>query len=70
MKCGPEQPLAPESATKQGHHHFKRATTEKQGRVSERSGTEGSEASRSAAETNSLDRSSSQSNHLSAMYCC
>ena len=33
---------------------------EKQGRVCERSGTEGSEASGSAAETNSLDRSSCQ----------
>jgi hypothetical protein len=35
---------------------------EKQGRVCERSGTEGSEASDSAAETNSLDRYSCQQN--------
>ena len=37
---------------------------EKQGRVCERSGTEGSEASGSAAETNSLDRSSCQQKDL------
>ncbi len=38
---------------------------EKQGRVCERSGTEGSEASGSAAETNSLDRYSCQQNKFS-----
>ncbi|MDO9325830.1 MAG: hypothetical protein Q7T80_12855 [Methanoregula sp.] len=38
---------------------------EKQGRVCERSGTEGSEASGSAAETNSLDRYSCQQYTLS-----
>jgi hypothetical protein len=42
---------------------------EKQGRVCERSGMEGSEASRSAAETNSLDRSSRRKKDLSDMHC-
>ena len=57
----PGQPLALESiATSQGRHPTNRATSEKQGRVCERSGMEESEASRSAAETNCLDRSSYQ----------
>jgi hypothetical protein len=42
---------------------------EKQGRVCERSGTEGSEASGSAAETNSLDRSSCQQMDRCDMHC-
>jgi len=70
VRSGPEQPLALESiATSQGRHPTNRATSEKQGRVCERSGTEESEANRSAAETNSLDRSSCHQNHLIAMYC-
>ena len=49
--------------------HLNRTTPEKQGRVCEQSGMEGSEASRNAAETNSLDRSSCQQRNRCDMHC-
>jgi len=56
VRSGPDSRWRRSIATSQGRHPINRATSEKQGRVCERSGMEESEASRSAAETNSLDR--------------